>query len=137
MEDIKVYLRKKNKKSNNEVVNNTKIFQKMKKICWLSIEKNDKMTLIIIIREYFFIKKILSSYKSKYKKLISFELIFEKFFHQTKSAVISCYEKFFILCLITSHPRVFFFILQSHQQSYRYVGKCKNFFQGGIFQEKI
>ena len=53
----------------------------MKKICWLSIEKNDKMTLIIIIREYFFIKKILSSYKSKYKKLISFELIFEKFFH--------------------------------------------------------
>ena len=54
MEDIKVYLRKKKKKSNNEVVNNTKIFQKMKKICWLSIEKNDKMTLIIIIREYFF-----------------------------------------------------------------------------------
>ena len=81
MEDIKVYLRKKKKKSNNEIVNNTKIFQKMKKICWLSIEKNDKMTLIIIIREYFFIKKILSSYKSKYKKLISFELIFEKFFH--------------------------------------------------------
>ena len=39
MEDIKVYLRKKKKKSNNEVVNNTKIFQKMKKICWLSIEK--------------------------------------------------------------------------------------------------
>ena len=81
MEDIKVYLRKKKKKSNNEVVNNTKIFQKMKKICWLSIEKNDKMTLIVIIREYFFIKKILSSYKSKYKKLISFELNFEKFFH--------------------------------------------------------
>ena len=81
MEDIKVYLRKKKKKSNNEVVNNTKIFQKMKKICWLSIEKNDKMTLIIIIREYFFIKKILSSYKNKYKKLVSFELIFEKFFH--------------------------------------------------------
>ena len=80
MEDIKVYLRKKKKKSNNEAVNNTKIFQKMKKICWLSIEKNDKMTLIIIIREYFFIKKILSSYKSKYKKLVSFVLIFEKFF---------------------------------------------------------
>ena len=74
MEDIKVYLRKKKKKSNNEVVNNTKIFQKMKKICWLSIEKNDKMTLIVIIREYFFIKKILSSYKSKYKKLILLSL---------------------------------------------------------------
>ena len=40
VKDIKVFLRKKNKKSNNAVVNYTKISQKMKNKSLLSIEKN-------------------------------------------------------------------------------------------------
>ena len=40
VKDIKVFLKKKKKKSNNMVVNITKVSQKMKKISWLSIEKN-------------------------------------------------------------------------------------------------
>ena len=40
MKDIKVFLKKKKKKVDNIVVNVTKIFQKMKKINWLSIEKD-------------------------------------------------------------------------------------------------
>ena len=39
IEDIKVFLKKKKKKSNSMVMNVTKIFQKMKKISWVSIEK--------------------------------------------------------------------------------------------------
>ena len=38
--DIKIFLKKKKKKIDNMVVNATKIFQKMKKINWLSIEQN-------------------------------------------------------------------------------------------------
>ena len=38
VKDIKIFLKKK-KKINDMVVNVTKIFQKMKKINWLSIEK--------------------------------------------------------------------------------------------------
>ena len=37
--DIKIFQKKKRKKSNNMVVNVTNISQKMKKINWLSIEK--------------------------------------------------------------------------------------------------
>ena len=37
--DIKVYLKKKKKKSKNLVVNNTKVYQKMKNKSWLSIKK--------------------------------------------------------------------------------------------------
>ena len=40
VKDIKIFLKKKKKKSNNMVVNVTKISQKMKKINWLSTEKN-------------------------------------------------------------------------------------------------
>ena len=40
MNDIKIFVRKKKKKSGNMVVNITKISQKMKKISWLVIEKN-------------------------------------------------------------------------------------------------
>ena len=40
VKDIKILLKKKKKKSNNMVVNVAKIYQKMKKINWLSIEKN-------------------------------------------------------------------------------------------------
>ena len=38
--DIKIFLKKKKKRSNDMAVNVTKISQKMKKINWLSIEKN-------------------------------------------------------------------------------------------------
>ena len=40
MTDIKVFLRKKKKKSNNMVLNDTKLYQKMKNKSLLSIEKN-------------------------------------------------------------------------------------------------
>ena len=40
VKDIKIFIKKEKKKSNNMVVNVTKISQKMKKINWLSIEKN-------------------------------------------------------------------------------------------------
>ena len=40
MKDIKIFLKKKKKKSNNMFLNVTKISQKMKTISWLSIEKN-------------------------------------------------------------------------------------------------
>ena len=39
LNDIEICLKKKNKKSDNMVVNVTKIYQKMGKISWLSIEK--------------------------------------------------------------------------------------------------
>ena len=40
VKDIKVFLNNKKKKSNNMVVNDTKIYQKMKNKSLLSIEKN-------------------------------------------------------------------------------------------------
>ena len=40
LKDIKIFLKKKKKKSDNMVVNVTKIYLKMKKINWLSMEKN-------------------------------------------------------------------------------------------------
>ena len=40
VEDIKIFLKKKKKISNNMVVNVTKISQKIKNINWLRIEKN-------------------------------------------------------------------------------------------------
>ena len=39
LKDIKIFLKKKKKKSYNMVVNVTKISQKIKKVSWLSIEK--------------------------------------------------------------------------------------------------
>ena len=52
-----------------------KISQKMKKINWLSIEKN-----IIELEKtlYYSYQKILLLYNGKYEKLFSFEFIFEK-----------------------------------------------------------
>ena len=40
LKNIKVFLKKKKKKSDNMVVNDTKIYQKMKNKSWLSIEEN-------------------------------------------------------------------------------------------------
>ena len=42
LKDIKIFLRKKKKKSSNMVVNVTKISQKIKKVSWLSLEKDIK-----------------------------------------------------------------------------------------------
>ena len=56
LKDIKIFLRKKKKKSNNMVVNITKISQKIKKVSWLSLEKdikNQKKRFLIIIRKHF------------------------------------------------------------------------------------
>ena len=54
MKDIKIFLKKEKKKSNNMVMLISKICQKMKKIDWLSIEKNiinESKPFIIIIRK--------------------------------------------------------------------------------------
>ena len=40
VKDIKVFLKRMKNKSNNMVVDDTKIYQKMKNKSWLSIEKN-------------------------------------------------------------------------------------------------
>ena len=42
VKDIKVFLKTRKKKSNNMVLNNTKIYQKMKNKSLLSIQKNIK-----------------------------------------------------------------------------------------------
>ena len=52
--NIKVFLKKKNMKNDNMVLNDTKTYQKMKTKSLLSIEKNVIKRLIIIIRNYFF-----------------------------------------------------------------------------------
>ena len=58
---IKVFLKKKKKKSNNMVMNDTRIYQKMKKMlvkCRKMISlSNEKKHLIIIIRNYFSFRK--------------------------------------------------------------------------------
>ena len=60
VKDIKFFLKNKNEKSNNMVVNYTKIYQKIKSKCSLSIEKKNykirKKCLIIIIRNHYFKK---------------------------------------------------------------------------------
>ena len=86
----------------------------MKKKIWLGMEKisyNQKKHFIINIRNYFHLENFVSFLAlSWYKKLLLiffyFMLGFKKFASQIKSAFISCYEKFFILHLIISHPEV-------------------------------
>ena len=54
MKDIKIFLKKEKKKSNNMAVLIPKICQKMKKVDWVSIEKNiinERKRFIIIIRK--------------------------------------------------------------------------------------
>ena len=86
MKDIEIFLKKKKKKSNDMVVNVTKIFQKMKKSL-LSI-KNDvrelEKHLIIIMGKYFNLEDFGFLLK-KYKKILIFSLgkfllKFKKFF---------------------------------------------------------
>ena len=55
VKDIKVFVKKKKKKSNNIVIKETKIYRKMKNKILLSIEKNIKNCLIIIIRNCYLI----------------------------------------------------------------------------------
>ena len=65
LRDIKIFLKKKKKKIDNMVANAPKIFQKMKKINWLSIEQNiikcEKKHFITIIRKHFNLENFLSS----------------------------------------------------------------------------
>ena len=59
---MKTFLKKKKKKSDNIVVNFTKISQKMKKINWLNIEKilwNEKKHFIVTIRNNYLKKKMI------------------------------------------------------------------------------
>ena len=59
VKDIKVYLKKNMIQSNNMVMIDTKISQKMKNKSLLSIKKNYNMRkkcLIIIIKNYYFLK---------------------------------------------------------------------------------
>ena len=78
---------------------------------------------------------------------------FKKFTRQIKSLVIPCYEKFFILRLISSHPgiwkiilrlitsppRVYFFYFTAwsaaipKREENFFSEKCKKFFQGEFF----
>ena len=60
VKDNKIFLKKKKEKRNNMVVNVTKISQKMKKMNWLSIEKN-------IIRTFMFEKFSLNNSNKKSK----------------------------------------------------------------------
>ena len=57
LRDIKIFLKKKKKKIDNMFANATKIFQKMKKINWLSIEQNiikcEKKTLYYNYKKVF------------------------------------------------------------------------------------
>ena len=57
MKNIKVFIKKKKKKSENMAMNDTKIYQKMKNNGLLSTEKNiikSEKNLIIIIRNFYF-----------------------------------------------------------------------------------
>ena len=54
-EEIKVFVKNKKKKSNNVAIKETKIYRKMKNKILLSIEKNIKNCLIIIIRNCYLI----------------------------------------------------------------------------------
>ena len=75
VKDIKIFLRKKKKKSSNMVVNVTKIFQKMKNKSLLSVEKKyyrlRKHALFKIMKNYYFKSNDLkSSFDEEYKDLL-------------------------------------------------------------------
>ena len=65
MKDIKVFLKQKEEKNHNMVVDDTKVYQKVKSKSWLSIEKNIKWEkcFIIIIKKYFCLEKSTSILK--------------------------------------------------------------------------
>ena len=71
LKGIKIFLKKEKKKSNNIVVSNTKIYQKMKRKSFLSIEKtvitSKKKSLIITIRNYLE-KDLKSTFDEEYIK---------------------------------------------------------------------
>ena len=75
VKDIKVFLSKKKKKSDNMVVNDTKIFQKMENKSLLSIEENMKKLGKTFYYDYndFFsvdINNLESSFDEKYKDVL-------------------------------------------------------------------
>ena len=81
----------------------------------------------LIFESLVFLYKILAFFvgvrlkqKNLFKEIIYFELMFEKFLQQTKSAVIRRYKIFFLFSsLISSYPGVrgIFFLLRLDQQS--------------------
>ena len=79
VKDIKIFLRKKKKKSSNMVVNVTKIFQKMKNKSLLSVEKKyyrlRKHALFKIMQNYYFKSNDLkSSFDEEYKDLLKLKI---------------------------------------------------------------
>ena len=58
----------------------------------------------------FSFRKVYLFIRASIRNFFLFTLMFEKFFQGKKSAVIPHYEKFFILYLISSHPRVYIFL---------------------------
>ena len=81
----------------------------------------------LILESLVFFYKILAFFlgvrlkqKNMFKEIIYFELMFEKFLQQTKSAVIRRYKIFFLFSsLISSYPgiREIYFLLRLDQQS--------------------
>ena len=74
MKDAKVFLRKEKKKRNNMVVKETKIYQKMKNKCWLSIEEisqNEKKSFITIIGNRFCLE---NSFSKQSVRIFSYDL---------------------------------------------------------------
>ena len=74
MKDIKIFLKKKKKKSNNMFVNITKTSQKMKKINWLTTEMNfiKLETFLLYLSETFVLKNndLESSFDEEYKDVL-------------------------------------------------------------------
>ena len=105
VKDNKVFLKKKKKKNDNMVANDTKIYLKMKNKTkpLLFIEKYGKKSLIIIIRNYHFLKKCFFkkvillknirmfrknqfwSYKFTLVKLFKIKLVLKSWFKWEKS----------------------------------------------------
>ena len=81
---------------------------------------------LIIIRNYFVWKNLFFSDERDVELYLT--LVFRKFAKQAKSALIPCYENFFILRLISSHPGVwnfFYFTLKFNFKKFLFFRLCK------------
>ena len=82
MKDIKIFLKKKKKTSNNIVMNVINISQKIKKNKQVEYRKNYykmRKNALFLLYESILMQKVLLLQKEKYEKLFSFALKFEKF----------------------------------------------------------
>ena len=122
---VKVFLKKKNKKSSNMVVNNLKIYQKRQKLveyrkkCYKmrKTSYHNWKKLFLFEKIVFFLDREKSVYWVNifWKENSSFRLAQKEIY---SSIVILGYEKFFILCLISSH----------HKLQEIFSDKCEGFF---------